>query len=82
MGTRLLKKGTVTAFAAKLKHEGLMYRQLDKVQGKLVPVYLGKHSSNSPLLSRLWSQHGSYDSHVMGRRTGTQRFNAGPWDGI
>jgi hypothetical protein len=33
-------KGTVTAFTAKLKHECLIYRYLDEVQGELIPVYL------------------------------------------
>ena len=33
-------KGTMTAFIAKLKHEGLVYRHLDKVQGELILVYL------------------------------------------
>jgi hypothetical protein len=30
----------VTAFEAKLKHEGLVYRHLDEVQGELILVYL------------------------------------------
>jgi hypothetical protein len=37
-------KGTVMAFKGKLKHEGLVYRQLDEVQGELIPVYLGNIS--------------------------------------
>ena len=41
-------KGTVTAFEAKLKHEGLVYRHLDKVQGELIPVYLGNISLVRP----------------------------------
>jgi hypothetical protein len=38
----------VTAFEAKLKHEGLVYRHLDEVQGKLIPVYLGNISLVRP----------------------------------
>jgi hypothetical protein len=41
-------KGTVTAFEAKLKHEGLVYRHLVKVQGELIPVYLGNISLVCP----------------------------------
>ncbi|CAG8977997.1 hypothetical protein HYALB_00000666 [Hymenoscyphus albidus] len=37
-------KGTVTAFEAKLKHEGLVYQHLNEVQGELIPVYLGNIS--------------------------------------
>jgi hypothetical protein len=40
-GYTFVAKGTVTAFEAKLKHEGLVYQHLDKVQGELIPVYLG-----------------------------------------
>ncbi|CZT13877.1 uncharacterized protein RCO7_00684 [Rhynchosporium graminicola] len=43
-GYTFVAKGTMTAFEAKLKHEGLVYRHLDKVQGELVPVYLGNIS--------------------------------------
>ena len=41
-------KGTVTAFEAKLKHEGLVYQHLDEVQGELIPVYLGNVSLVRP----------------------------------
>ncbi|PMD54797.1 uncharacterized protein K444DRAFT_695894, partial [Hyaloscypha bicolor E] len=41
-------KGTVTAFEAKLKHEGLVYRHLDEVQGGIIPVYLGNISLIRP----------------------------------
>ncbi|KAH8772338.1 hypothetical protein BGZ57DRAFT_942454 [Hyaloscypha finlandica] len=41
-------KGTVTAFEAKLKHEGLVYRHLDEVQGGIIPVYLGNISLVRP----------------------------------
>jgi hypothetical protein len=40
-GYTFVAKGTVTAFTAKLKHECLIYRHLNKVQGELIPVYLG-----------------------------------------
>jgi len=40
-GYTFVAKGTVTAFKAKLKHEGLVYEHLHKVQGELIPVYLG-----------------------------------------
>ncbi|KAH6667473.1 hypothetical protein B0J14DRAFT_489782 [Halenospora varia] len=43
-GYTFVAKGTVTAFKAKLKHEGLVYRQLNEVQGELIPVYLGNIS--------------------------------------
>ena len=41
-------KGTVTAFRADLKHEGLVYRHLSEVQGELIPVYLGNISLVRP----------------------------------
>ena len=41
-------KGTVTAFKADLKHEGLAYRHLSEIQGKLIPVYLGNISLVRP----------------------------------
>ncbi|KAL5313252.1 hypothetical protein ACEPPN_018985 [Leptodophora sp. 'Broadleaf-Isolate-01'] len=47
-GYTFVAKGTVTAFKAKLKHEGLVYRHLDEVQGKLIPVYLGNISLVRP----------------------------------
>ncbi|KAG4430456.1 hypothetical protein IFR05_014064 [Cadophora sp. M221] len=47
-GYTFVAKGTVTAFEAKLKHEGLVYRHLDEAQGELVPVYLGNISLTRP----------------------------------
>lgn len=47
-GYSFVAKGTVTAFKAKLKHEGLVYRHLDEVQGELIPVYLGNISLVRP----------------------------------
>jgi hypothetical protein len=47
-GYTFVSKGTVIAFTAKLKHEGLVYRHLDKVQGQLIPVYLGNISLVRP----------------------------------
>jgi hypothetical protein len=47
-GYTFVAKGTVTAFEAKLKHEGLVYEHLDKVQGDLIPVYLGSISLVHP----------------------------------
>jgi hypothetical protein len=41
-------KGTMTAFTAKLKHECLIYRHLDEVQGELILVYLGNISLVRP----------------------------------
>jgi len=38
----------VTAFTAKLKHEGLVYRHLDEVQGEFIPVYFGNISLVHP----------------------------------
>ncbi len=34
-------KGTVQAFVPDLRHEGEIYQQITKLQGVLVPVYLG-----------------------------------------
>lgn len=47
-GYTFVAKGTVTAFEAKLQHEGLVYRHLDEVQGELIPVYLGNISLIHP----------------------------------
>ncbi|KAG9228078.1 hypothetical protein BJ875DRAFT_390182, partial [Amylocarpus encephaloides] len=47
-GYTFVAKGTVTAFEVKLKHEGLVYRHLDEVQGDLIPVYLGNISLLCP----------------------------------
>jgi hypothetical protein len=47
-GYTFVAKGTVTAFKANLKHEGLVYRHLEKVQGELIPVYLGNISLVRP----------------------------------
>ncbi|KAH8799418.1 hypothetical protein F5884DRAFT_758446 [Xylogone sp. PMI_703] len=47
-GYTFVAKGTVTAFKAKLKHEGLVYRHLDEVQGELIPIYLGNISLIRP----------------------------------
>jgi len=44
-GYTFVAKGTVRAFKAKLKHEGLVYQHLNEVQGQLVPVYLGNNIS-------------------------------------
>jgi hypothetical protein len=43
-------KGTVEAFKAKLEHEGLVYRHLDKAQTELMPaaIYLGNISLIRP----------------------------------
>jgi hypothetical protein len=47
-GYAFVAKGTVRAFKANLKHEGLVYRHLNEVQGQLVPVYLGNISLAYP----------------------------------
>ena len=47
-GYTFVAKGTVTAFEAHLKHEGLVYQHLNKVQGELIPVYLGNISLLCP----------------------------------
>jgi hypothetical protein len=47
-GYTFVSKGTVTAFEANLKHEGLVYEHLDKAQGELIPVYLGNISLVRP----------------------------------
>ncbi|KAF2010948.1 hypothetical protein BU24DRAFT_49433 [Aaosphaeria arxii CBS 175.79] len=41
-------KGTVMAFKEDLEHEALVYRHLEKIQGELVPVYLGSISLKIP----------------------------------
>jgi serine/threonine protein kinase len=47
-GYVFVAKGTVTAFKAKLEHEGSVYRHLDEVQGELIPAYLGNISLVRP----------------------------------
>jgi hypothetical protein len=47
-GHTFVAKGTVTAFEAKLKHEELVYQHMDKVQGELIPIYLGNISLVRP----------------------------------
>ena len=47
-GYTFVAKGTVMAFKAKLKHEGLVYRHLGAIQGELIPVYLGNISLVRP----------------------------------
>jgi hypothetical protein len=44
-------KGTVRAFKANLKHEGVVYQHLNKLQGELVLVYLGNISLARPYFS-------------------------------
>ncbi|KAI9738100.1 MAG: hypothetical protein M1818_005528 [Claussenomyces sp. TS43310] len=41
-GYTFVAKGTVLAFERELWHEGTVYRQLDKLQGGVIPVYLGQ----------------------------------------
>ena len=48
-GYTFVAKGTVRAFKAKLKHEGVVYQHLNEVQGQLVPVYLGSISLACPV---------------------------------
>ena len=43
-GYTFVANRTVVAFKAKLKHEGLVYRHLNEVQGEPIPVYLGNIS--------------------------------------
>ncbi|CAG9955352.1 unnamed protein product [Clonostachys rosea f. rosea IK726] len=40
-GYTFIGKGTVEAFILDLKHEALVYKRLEKVQGTYVPVFLG-----------------------------------------
>ena len=40
-GYTFVAKGTVPVFVRDLRHEGRVYRRLEKLQGKVVPVYLG-----------------------------------------
>jgi hypothetical protein len=47
-GYTFVAKGTVRAFEVNLKHEGLVYEHLDKIQGELIPVYLGNISLVHP----------------------------------
>jgi hypothetical protein len=41
-------KGTVEAFIPNLKYKNQVYRCLNKVQGELIPVYLGNISLVNP----------------------------------
>jgi hypothetical protein len=47
-GYTFVAKGTVRAFKANLKHEGLIYRHLSEVQGQFIPVYVGNLSLACP----------------------------------
>ena len=47
-GYTSVAKGTVRAFKANLKHEGVVYRHLNELQGELIPVYLGNISLVRP----------------------------------
>jgi hypothetical protein len=47
-GYTFVAKGTVRAFKAKLKHEGVVYQHLNELQGELIPVYLGNISLACP----------------------------------
>ena len=47
-GYTFVAKGTVRAFKANLKHEGVVYRHLNELQGELIPVYLGNISLTCP----------------------------------
>jgi hypothetical protein len=40
-GYTLVAKGTVSAFVPDLRHEGRVYRRLERIQGEAVPVCLG-----------------------------------------
>jgi hypothetical protein len=81
-GYTFVAKGTVTAFKAKLKHDGSVYRHLAKVQGELILVYLGNislaHTYFLDFKVRIPSSHAA---HVMGKRAGTQRFDVSHWAG-
>lgn len=47
-GYTFVAKGTVPAFEPKLKHESLVYRCLNRLQGGIIPVYLGNISLTYP----------------------------------
>jgi hypothetical protein len=47
-GYTFVAKGTVRAFKANLKHEGVVYQHLNELQGELIPVYLGNISLACP----------------------------------
>ncbi|KJF60363.1 uncharacterized protein CIMG_10489 [Coccidioides immitis RS] len=40
-GYTFVGKGTISVYVPDLQHEGLMYQQLERLQGRVVPVYLG-----------------------------------------
>ncbi|PGH02617.1 hypothetical protein AJ80_08829 [Polytolypa hystricis UAMH7299] len=40
-GYTFVGKGTISVFVPDLQHEGQMYQQLERLQGEIVPVYLG-----------------------------------------
>jgi hypothetical protein len=50
-GYTFVAKGTVRAFKANLKHEGVVYQHLNELQGELVPDYLGNISLCTSVLS-------------------------------
>lgn len=41
-GYTFVAKGTVSVFVRHLRHEGRIYRRLERLQGRVVPVYLGE----------------------------------------
>ncbi|ESZ91843.1 kinase domain-containing protein [Sclerotinia borealis F-4128] len=47
-GYTFVAKGTVEAFVPHLLHEGQIYQQMSKIQGLVVPVYLGNLSLSNP----------------------------------
>jgi hypothetical protein len=47
-GYTFVAKGTVRAFETNLNHEAWIYRYLTRVQGELIPVYLGSISLSHP----------------------------------
>jgi hypothetical protein len=51
-GYTFVAKGTLMAFKAELKYEGLVYRHLDEVQGELIPVYLGNGKLSQNIIIR------------------------------
>jgi hypothetical protein len=69
-GYVFVAKGTVTAFKAKLEHEGSVYRHLDEVQGELIPASRSLHAQ-SPRASPFFLQvfHSTFGSRTSRRST-------------
>ncbi|PGH33222.1 hypothetical protein GX50_03984 [[Emmonsia] crescens] len=60
-GYTFVGKGTISAFIPYLQHEGRMYQRLERLQGQVVPVYLG----NIGLVKPYWMDLGVEIVHML-----------------